>query len=101
MAGRREVRVSPTFFDQLDRQLGPDRGPAGEPSATDFLVVDLPSVVERFATFFDALPDAVVGVPQARVLISTGRVVTAFAVYGLLIAGGAIELIGIVLITSS
>ena len=30
---RRIVRVGESFFDQLDEQLGPDRGPRGEPSA--------------------------------------------------------------------
>jgi hypothetical protein len=63
---RRAVRISPAFFDQLDRRLGPARGPLGEPSATDFLVVELPAVVEAFATRFDELPEAVEGVSYAR-----------------------------------
>jgi len=46
---RREVRVAESLFDELDLQLGSERGPNGEPSATDFLVVDLPTVVEAFA----------------------------------------------------
>ena len=37
-ADRRVVRVSQAFFDQLDEQLPPERGPEGEPSATDFVV---------------------------------------------------------------
>ena len=62
MTGRRVVRVSPDFFDQLDGQLGAERGPAGEPSATDFVVADLPTIVERFAVHFDALPEALASV---------------------------------------
>ena len=95
MTGRRVVRVSPDFFDQLDGQLGAERGPAGEPSATDFVVADLPTIVERFAVHFDALPEAVEGVPDARVVVGTGEVVRAFVVYGLLLTDGAIELIGV------
>lgn len=37
MTVRREVRVTEQFFEDLDRQLGDERGPTGEPSATDFL----------------------------------------------------------------
>ena len=95
MSGRRVVRVSADFFDQLDGQLGAERGPHGEPSATDFIVVDLPTIVERFATQFGALPEAVPGVPEARVVIGTGEVVRAFVVYGLLLTDGAVELIGV------
>jgi len=57
MTDRREVRVASTFFDELDLRLGPERGPDGEPSATDFLVMDLPAIVERFAAdFVDRYP---------------------------------------------
>jgi len=54
-ADRRVVRVSPAFFDQLDELLGDERSLAGEPSAADFVVIELPVVVERFATDFESL----------------------------------------------
>ena len=95
MSRRRVVRVSADFFDQLDGQLGAVRGPAGEPSATDFIVIDLPTIVERFALRFDDLPEAVEGVPEARVVVGTGEVVRAFVVYGLLLTDGAVEIIGV------
>jgi hypothetical protein len=98
---RRIVRASPAFFVDLDRQLGPDRGPHGEPSATDFLVIELPAVVERFATDFEALPEAVEGVAEARMVIGIGRLVRAFAVYGLLMSDDSVELIGIEIDTTS
>jgi hypothetical protein len=98
---RRIVRASPAFFVDLDRQLGPDRGPHGEPSATDFLVIELPAVVERFATDFETLPEAVEGVAEARMVIGTGRLVRAFAVYGLLMSDDSVELIGIEIDTTS
>src|SRR5262245_29231158 len=96
---RRLVRVTPSFFDQLDEQLGSDRGDDGQPSATDFLVLDLPALVEQFATDFERLPEVIEGVGVARVLIATGRLVRAVAVYGLLSADGSIDLIGVELDT--
>lgn len=92
---RRIVRTSPAFFEQLDQQLGRSRGPSGEPSATDFLVLELPAVVEAFATRFDELPEAVEGFAEARMVIGTGKLVRAFAVYGLLMADDSVELIGV------
>ena len=37
---RRRVRATAGFFQDLDRQLRPKRGPNGEPSTHDFQVVD-------------------------------------------------------------
>jgi hypothetical protein len=94
-ADRRQVRVADSFFDMLDSQLGPDRGADGEPSATDFLVMEFPAVVERFATAFESLPEIVDGFGGGRMLIAPGMLVRAFVVYGLLITDGTIELIGL------
>jgi hypothetical protein len=92
---RRQVRVAEAFFEQLDEQLRPDRGPNGEPSATDFLVIDLPPIVDRFATGFDELPELIEGVPSGRMLIITGRLVRHLVVYGLEAPDGAVDLVGI------
>lgn len=92
---RRRVRVTESFFEQLDELLTSDRGPTGEPSATDFLVIDLPSIVDTFATGFDALPEVIEGVPSARMLIAAGRLVGRFVVFGLEAADGSIDLIGL------
>jgi hypothetical protein len=54
---RRTVRATARFFEDLDRQLPDERGPAGEPSANDFQVFELIRIVDRFATGFDELPD--------------------------------------------
>jgi hypothetical protein len=94
---RREVRVSEEFFRQLDSQLGPTRGSAGEPSSTDYLIIELPAIVERFATDFDSLAEFVDGVHAARMLITTGVLAPASVVYGLEVADGGIELIGVML----
>ncbi|MGH9225072.1 MAG: hypothetical protein ACRD2W_15135 [Acidimicrobiales bacterium] len=96
-ADRRVVRVSSAFFDQLDEQLLAARGPGGEPSAADFVVMELPSIVERFALEFDRLPETIDGVASARMVIAPGLLVRAFAVHGVLIADDVVELIGIVI----
>ena len=95
MTKRREVRVSDAFFQQLDAQLGSSRGPAGEPSATDYLVIELPAIVERFSVAFEELPRMVEGVPAGRMLITTGLLVRASVVYGLDVGDGVVELIGV------
>jgi len=92
---RREVRVSNTFFDELDLQLGAERGRDGEPSATDFLVIDLPAIVERFSSGFDDLPEVVAGLDSARMFIGTSALVRAYVIYGLEVSVGLVELIGI------
>ena len=95
MTERREVRVAEAFFGQLDAQLGVERGPNGEPSATDFLVLELPAIVERFASDFGGLPEMVAGVSAGRMFVSSGVLVRAAVVYGIELPDRAVELIGI------
>jgi hypothetical protein len=92
---RRQVRVAPGFHDQLRSHLPDERGPNGEPSATDFVTFVLPEIIDRFAEQFDELPEAIVGVSATRVFLGSGILVHAVAVVGLLISDGAIELVGI------
>ncbi len=95
MISRREVRVTEAFFEELDAQLGSVRGPTGEASATDFLVIDLPAVVERFASGFDELPEAVEGIASARMFIGSSALVRAFVVHGIETTEGVVELVGV------
>ncbi len=92
---RRHVRVDPSFFDDLDSQLGPDRGPNGEPSVTDFLIMDLPTIVDRFAEDFDSLAVAFPGRADYRVLVSTGTLIATSVVIGQLLADDTVVLMGI------
>lgn len=57
------MRVADSFVAELDGQFGEERGPRGKASATDFIVIDLPAIVERFAAGIDELPEAV---PECR-----------------------------------
>lgn len=95
MSGRHEVRVSESFFAELDEQLGAERGPDGQPSATDFIVVDLPGIVEQFASAFEKLPEAATGVPAIRMFIGRGTLVAAFVVHGVETSEGVVHLVGV------
>lgn len=90
---RRTVRTTQRFFEDLDRQLPPERGPRGEPSAHDFQVYELLRVVEQFATGFDSMAELIAGRPDYRILITSGLLVPRFVVTGQLAPDGAIELI--------
>ena len=92
-AARRHVRIAPEFFDDLDRQLGRDRGPDGEPSVHDFEVHELLPIVEVFATSFDDLTAHIPGRSDYRVLMAAGSLVPRYAVVGQLAGDGAIELV--------
>ncbi len=95
MTERRPVRVDPQFFVELDSQLGETRGDNGEPSSTDFLLIDLPSIADMFATSFDDLPAMYEGRKDYRYLVTTGTLVTAALIVGQLHADGSIILFGI------
>ncbi len=95
MTERRTVRATYGFFEDLDRQLGSDRGPNGEPSTTDFQTIELLRVVDRFAEQFDDLPELIPGRSDYRVLLASGVLVRSFNVVGQLVSDGAIELVSI------
>ena len=92
---RRTVSVSHDVFDELDRVLGAERGPNGEPSVNDFLTIDLLPIVDAFATRFDSLAEAIPGRSDYRLLIGAGALVRGFAVIGQLVPDGSIELLHI------
>jgi len=92
---RRTVRVSHDVFDELDRVLGAERGPAGEPSVNDFLTIDLLPIVDAFALRFDELPEAVPGRPDYRLLITAGVLIRGVVVIGQLTTDGTVELLHI------
>ena len=95
MTDRRPVRATYGFFEDLDRQLGSERGPNGEPSTADFQTIELLRVVDRFAVQFDDLPELIPGRSDYRVLLTSGVLVRALNVVGQLASDGAIELLSI------
>lgn len=90
---RRVVRTTAAFFEDLDAQLRPERGPHGEPAVHDFQVFELLRIVERFATGFDELAELIPGRPEYRVLIAAGVLVPRISVVGQLAPDGAVELV--------
>lgn len=90
---RRTVRATADFFADLDRQLRSERGPHGEPSTNDFQTLELLQIVERFATGFDDLPELIPGRSDYRILVSTGVLVSRYAVVGQVARDGAVELV--------
>ena len=95
MTHRRDVRVSASFFEDLDRQLRPERGPNGEPSAVDFQSIELMEIVEWFATRFDSLSPLFDGRDDYRVLVKSGVLFRGMEVIGARAQDDAIELVGL------
>lgn len=93
MSGRREVRVSPSFFERLDELLPDERAPDGRPSATDFLLHELPSIIDLLATDYERVTLEVEEVPGVRVLVTAGRLVTRVAFYVALAPDDGVEVI--------
>lgn len=92
---RRTVRVDQQFFTELDAQLGETRGPNGEPSASDFLLIELPTIAETFGERFDELLRLYPERDDYRYLVAGGRLVYAVVVIGQLIDDDTISLFGI------
>ena len=93
MTERRQVRVSQTFFDRLDELLPAERSAEGFPSATDFLLHEIPAVIDRFAVAFEESTTPFVAGSDIRVLITAGVFVNLMAVYAVIANDGAVEII--------
>jgi hypothetical protein len=94
-ARRYQIRATLEFFQDLDRQLGSERGPDGQPSTNDFQSFELLELIEKFASGFDELPELIPGRADYRLLISTGILVRGYSVIGQLAQDGAVELISL------
>lgn len=92
---RRTVRVDAQFSTELDAQLGEARGPNGEPSTSDFLLIELPTIAEAFAERFDDLLQPYPERDDYRYLVTGGRLVWAVVVVGQLTDDDSISLFGI------
>ncbi len=89
---RREARVSEQFFERLDELFPGERAAEGAPSATDFLLHDLPNVIDVLAEDFhrSTLPSG--HDDETRVLVAQGLLLGAFVVYAELDRADAVEI---------
>jgi hypothetical protein len=90
---RRQVRVAPSFFDRLDDLLPADRSPTGVPSTADFLLHELPPLIDLLAVDYEAATLAVEDVPEVRVLVASGVLITRLALYVVLADDDSVEII--------
>ena len=93
MSRRRPVRVTQQFFDRRDQLLPEERSSTGTPSTTDFLLHDMPTIIDTLATDFDSVTTVVPGVAGVRVMVTVGMLVDFIAVYAAVSADGGIELL--------
>jgi hypothetical protein len=90
---RRQVQVGQSFFDRLDELLPAERTAEGGPSATDFLLHEVPTIVDLLAEDFVGATLPVEDAPPVRVLITSGILVRLVAVYAHLRVDDVIEVI--------
>jgi hypothetical protein len=93
VSARRQVRVAPSFFDRLDELLPEERSAVGVPSTADFLLHEMPTLIDVLALDYEGVTLAVSGVPEVRVLIATGVLVARLALYVVLGDDDAVEII--------
>jgi len=88
---RRQVRFSEQFFERLDELLPPERPGDGGPSASDFLLHDLPNVIDAMADDFEGVTIPSGYDESTRVLVAPGLLARTFVVYATLIADDVVE----------
>lgn len=93
MTERRRVRVVQAFFDRLDELLAAERGDDGTPSPADFLLHDIPAVIDRLAESYESSTVPIVAGSAIRVLITSGHLVEFMAVYAVLGVDEVVEII--------
>ncbi len=93
MSRRRQVRVAPSFFDRLDELLPKERSATGVASTADFLLHEMPPLIDLLALDYEAATLEVRDVPDVHVLIATGVLVAHVALYVVLADDDAVEII--------
>ena len=77
----RIVRFHENFFDDLDQQLPQNRSAEGVPSATDFLLHELPRLRDLLASDFHRNTMPAHGFGPMRILVQGGSLVRGVALY--------------------
>jgi hypothetical protein len=92
---RRTVRVGASFFDDLDAALPSERSTTGTPSTADFLLYEMPLVIERLATDLEGSTTVVAGADDVRLLITSGLLVRHIAAYAIVLDDGSVDLVAL------
>ncbi len=77
----RSVRFHQAFFDDLDEMLPPERSADSMPSATDFLLYELPRLRDLLADGYESNTLEVDGWGDLRILVQGGTLVRTVALY--------------------
>lgn len=91
----RHVRPTRQFYAALNRQLPAERGEDGTPSRVDFELHDLMEILDTFARDWDRLPVMFPDRSDYRVRVTSGVMVAAYSVQGVLAGDGVIELLSL------
>lgn len=95
MTGRRQVRVTDQFFDRLDLLLPQERSADGLPSGADFLLHEMPKIIDALAEDHLGVTLPVADVDDVRMLITSGIMVAFIVVYVVVAVDGGIELVSL------
>lgn len=95
MTDRRQVRVTEEFFDRLDYLLPQERSAGGMPSGADFLLHEMPKIIDALAEDYLGTTLPVDGVDDVRMLITSGIMVAFIVVYVVVAADGGIEIVSL------
>jgi hypothetical protein len=92
---RRVVRFSELFFASLDEQLPAERPGDGQPSVSDFLVFDVPTLFDRLAEDFEGCTTSVPPGHKVRAYIGGGVLVSYFVAYAIIRSDDVVEVVDI------
>jgi hypothetical protein len=92
---RRIVRVGTPFFDRLDELFPAERSLEGQASSTDFLLHELPRVIDRLAEDLEHSTFIVASDPSVRVFASAGLLVAFLAIYLVVELDGAVTILSL------
>ncbi len=90
----RKVKVSSNAFDKLDVLL-PVKLPGfpEEFTVQDFIDLELPEIINKFATEFDDLPASETQLPRYRYAIFAGLIIPKIVAFGFLHANNEISVL--------
>ena len=97
MSTRRDVRVTQDFFDRLDSKLKAykDAGHIPVPSPTNFLLHELPRIINQLAEDYEGSTEPLSDDPFIRLWVDQGRYIALIGVYTTLADDGAVEVLSI------